>query len=58
MYQLIGAAFWLAAGIFIGDGDPIVGSLAMLCGIVWLATVPSLPLRRSRRRPMLVIHLE
>jgi hypothetical protein len=55
MYQSIGAAFWLVAGLFIGDGDPIVGLLAVLCGIVWIATMPAAaPLDRLRQPPVLI----
>ena len=59
MYQVIGAAFWLAAGIFIGDGDPIVGLLAVLCGIVWIATTPAaaVPLN-AMRKPRILIRTE
>jgi hypothetical protein len=58
MYQVIGAAFWLAAGIFIGDGDPIVGLLAVLCGIVWIATMPAVVQLDPVRRPRMLIRLE
>jgi hypothetical protein len=54
MYQLIGAAFWLAAGIFIGSGDPIVGLLAIFAAIVWVATTPALTPLRPRKPPMLI----
>jgi hypothetical protein len=57
MYQVIGAAFWLAAGIFIGDGDPIVGLLAVLCGIVWIATMPAVA-TKPVRKPRLLIRME
>ncbi len=57
MYQLIGAAFWLAAGIFIGSGDPFVGLLAVFCAIVWLGTTPAFsPLRP--RKPRMLIRME
>jgi hypothetical protein len=57
MYQLIGAAFWLAAGIFLGSGDPFVGLLAGFCALVWLGTTPSLaPLRP--RKPTMLIRME
>lgn len=58
MYQVIGAAFWLAAGIFIGNGDPIVGMLAVTCGIVWIATMPALENLNSPRKSRWLIRLE
>jgi hypothetical protein len=58
MYQVIGAAFWLAAGIFIGDGDPIVGLLAVLCGIVWIGTMPAASAPTPVRKPRLLIRME
>ena len=58
MYQLIGAAFWLAAGIFLGSGDPFVGLLAGLCAIIWLGTAPVLPPIRAPRKPPLLIRME
>ena len=59
MYQVIGAAFWLAAGIFIGSGDPIVGLLAVLCGMVWVATMPPVtPPSSQPRKPPMLIRLE
>ena len=58
MYQVIGAAFWLAAGIFIGNGDPIVGLLAVLCGIVWIATMPAVETTNSPRRSRFLLRLE
>jgi hypothetical protein len=58
MYQAIGAAFWLAAGIFIGDGDPIVGLLAVLCGIVWIASIPAVTSLNAPRKPRMLIRME
>jgi hypothetical protein len=57
MYQLIGAAFWLAAGIFLGSGDPFVGLLAGFCALVWLGTTPSLR-SLSPRKPRTLIRME
>ena len=51
MYQLIGAAFCVAAAAFAFLGDPIMGLLLVLCAIVWAATTPALaPLRSPRKR--------
>jgi hypothetical protein len=58
MYQVIGAAFWLAAGIFIGNGDPIVGLLAVLCGIVWVASMPTTVPLDAPRKPRMLIRME
>jgi hypothetical protein len=58
MYQVIGALFWLAAGIFIGDGDPIVGLLAVLCGIVWIASMPAVAPLNAPRKPRMLIRME
>lgn len=58
MYQVIGAAFWLAAGLFIGSGDPIVGLLAVTCGVVWIATMPAVDTTDRPRRPRMIIRLE
>jgi hypothetical protein len=55
MYQLIGAAFCVAAVAFAFLGDPIVGLLLVLCAIVWVATTPALaPLRRRPKSTMLI----
>ena len=43
MYQLIGAAFCVAAVAFAFLGDPIMGLLLVLCAIVWVATTPGMP---------------
>ena len=57
MYQVIGAAFWLAAGIFLGSGDPFVGLLAGFCALVWLGTTPSIGSLRPRK-PRILIRME
>ena len=55
MYQLIGAAFCIAAMAFALAGDPIVGLFLLLCAIVWVATTPALaPLRRRPKRTMFI----
>jgi len=53
MYQVIGATFWLVAGIFLGSGDPFVGLLAGVCALVWLGTSPLEPWR-PRKHTMLI----
>ena len=58
MYQLIGAAFCVAAGLFLGSGDPIVGLLAILCVFVWVATTPVMPPVRRPGKPPMLIRLE
>jgi len=40
MYKTIGAAFGLAAIFFSNTGDPIVAALAVVCGLVWIASTP------------------
>jgi hypothetical protein len=55
MYQLIGAAFCVAAVAVAFLGDPIMGLLLILCAIVWVATTPVLaPLRRRPKSTMLI----
>ena len=58
MYQLIGAAFCVAAMAFAFLGDPIMGLLLVLCAIVWVATTPALAPLRRRRKPTMLIRLE
>jgi len=58
VYQLIGAAFCVAAGLFIGSGDPIIGLLTVLCAIVWVATAPVVPPVDRQRKPPMLIRLE
>ena len=53
MLQLIGAAFCLAIGIYVGTGDPFVGLLAAVCAVIWVATIP-MALRLARRPPVLI----
>ncbi len=48
MTQLLGTiAFGLAAVGFIRWGEPILGSLLVVCAIVWIATA-LLPVRHGR----------
>jgi hypothetical protein len=55
MYQLIAAAFCVAAVAFAFLGDPIMGLLLVLCAIVWVATTPTFtPLRRRPKETMLI----
>ena len=54
MYQVIAAAFCLAAVFFDCAGDPIVGLLLVLCAIVWVATTPTLTFRTPRKRTQII----
>jgi len=58
MYQLIGAAFCVAAMAVAFLGDPIVGLLLVVCAIVWVATTPVLAPIRRRPKPTMLIRLE
>jgi len=58
MYQLIGAAFCVAAVAFAFLGDPIMGLLLVLCAIVWAATTPALAPLRRRPKPTELIRME
>jgi hypothetical protein len=58
MYQLIGAAFCVAAVAIALSGDPIVGLLLVLCAIVWAATTPALAPLRRRPKPTMLIRME
>ena len=58
VYQLIGAAFCVAAGLFLGSGDPIIGLLVVLCAVVWVATTPVVPPVRRAGKPPMLIRLE
>ncbi len=58
MYQLIGAAFCVAAMAFAFLGDPILGLLLVLCAIVWVATTPVLAPLRRRPKPTMLVRME
>ncbi len=58
MYQLIGAAFCVAAVTVAFLGDPIVGLLLVMCAIVWVATTPVLAPIRRRPKPTMLIRME
>jgi hypothetical protein len=58
MYQLIGAAFCVAAMAFAFLGDPIMGLLLVLCAIIWVATTPVLAPLRRRPKPTMFIRME
>jgi hypothetical protein len=58
MYQLIAAAFCVAAVAFAFLGDPIVGLLLILCAIVWVATTPALAPLHRRPKPTMLIRME
>jgi hypothetical protein len=58
MYQLIGAAFCVAAMAFAFLGDPIMGLLLVVCAIVWVATTPVLTPLRRRPKPTMLIRME
>jgi hypothetical protein len=58
MYQLIGAAFCVAAVAFAFLGDPIMGLLLVLCAMVWVATTPALAPLRRRPKPTMLIRME
>ena len=40
MYKTIGAAFGLAAIVFAVAGDLFIASLAVVCGLTWIAATP------------------
>ena len=58
MYQLIGAAFCVAAVAFAFLGDPIMGLLLVLCAIIWVAATPTLAPVRGRSKPTMLIRME
>jgi hypothetical protein len=58
MYQLIGAAFCVAAVAFAFLGDPIMGLLLVVCAIVWVATTPVLAPIRRQPKPTMLIRME